>query len=167
MTTPASLIPLRIENFLDWHTFLPSVIKTRSRPADPYRPFCKTQSLFVKGKSNIVSFVSSLNQAIDPTAILRRIRSIVIDAIDCHARSRYSHISYKSADIVPAFANLYSPATIIWKTFISWQIASIKHSAPYTINLCIAQIMRFPSRICRNVSSWFFVVSHSSNHNMI
>jgi hypothetical protein len=27
--------------------------------------------------------------------------------------------------------------------------------------------MRFPSRICRNVSSWFFVVSHSSNHNMI
>jgi hypothetical protein len=84
-----------------------------------------------------------------PTAIFQRIPSVVIDSIKCELRAlsissrrRFTHVSQKVFELMPAFANLDSSSPIARKTRNVMVCATAHHVAPCLINRSMAFSMR-------------------------
>jgi hypothetical protein len=65
-----------------------------------------------------------------PTAILGRVRALVIDASQRHARRASSHVCHEVQKIVPAFADLDASSAVVLKTRVVGVITALSHAAP-------------------------------------
>lgn len=93
-----------------------------------------------------VAFIALLSRPVAPPAIFRRVRRIVIDAIQRLAWRRLSHISDKVRVIMPPITNDNTSGAIIFILRKIFVIASLFHAAPDFIT---SWVLFFVSTVCR------------------
>lgn len=90
------------------------------------------------------SAISDLLLATGPSAILRRIWPIVVDAIQRHTNGTLAHVLKKIEEVLPAAAYRYSAASIQRVGWITRHFASTSHADPHTPFWCVATAMLRP-----------------------
>lgn len=110
-----------------------SLIQFMSWHANFFRPSKKRLGFAIKSKSNCSAGIIGLSRLCLPKTIKRPIFCINITSLNSHVRRTLSHIFEEILKIMPALANYYSSAAIIFKSSLFWVIASPVHSLPNSI----------------------------------
>ena len=82
----------------------------------------------------------------DPSAIVRFVIAVVVDAIERKAGWPFPHISEEVAKIQPSFANRNAAAPVIGVVPMIWVIAPLDHGFPGLVGVgrsCIAGMAMF------------------------
>lgn len=104
------------KHLIYWEIALYPHFYAAARDAEFARPFCQCSSYSLVGNQMIVSFVVSLLKAISPPAIIWRIVSIIVNALNRMTR-RWSlpHVGVKILEgIDPAVAHGYTTTAVSW-----------------------------------------------------
>jgi hypothetical protein len=94
---------------------------------------------------SVVSFIVVLLLQCNPSAIFRRIRTIIVNAIQFGLRKGpISHICIKCRErIAPSFANVNASSAIIAVGMCVWIVAPLFHRMPYVIDGAVGKSMFF------------------------
>lgn len=128
----ASMAGRRRERFLGAPTEIhDSLPQRRVTDTGIFRPFRPSLGLAVEGNHRAVAAVSVLRFAGGPSAVLRRIMAIVINAVErVPGRGAWPHVAKKALERIPALANFDAPASVMRECLTSWAPASIVHIHP-------------------------------------
>ena len=101
---------------------------------------CLTSRLIAFAFQLYRPFVVVLLTACSPSAILRRIRAIVVDPINrVFWRGLWSHVSKKvTKRLSPSVTHSNAPTTVVAIPFLIGVSASLYHGVPRSIQLCFA-----------------------------
>lgn len=83
-----------------------------------------------EGYDFIRSFVSALSDITRPSTIIRRVISVVVNAIYREPGGANSHIAKKHIKTLPVFAKTYASFNVIPRAWVIWIFASIFHALP-------------------------------------
>lgn len=126
----------------------PSMVSPRQRRSfDSYLsgPLSKSQGFPLMSYKHRASSISALFAAGGPSAILGRIITIAIDAIERFTVRPVTHICKEILEQLPSFANLNAPTPVIRVTNTTGGPAPGKHSAPDTMYLGVSHSMGYLS----------------------
>lgn len=94
-------------------------------------PLNQGASLTIKGNPAVIPLIPVLLLDRSPSAVFRRIRTIIVQSIQHSARERsFTHVCQENAKIVPLRANKDSSSAIPCIGRVVWVFASLNHSSP-------------------------------------
>ena len=115
-----------------------------------FRPFRNAHGTTVKGKETVFSHVPHLFMVCCPSTIIRRVVSIVIDAVNAVLVGRaISHIPQKRRKTIPSTENLYPSAAPHTELLVTWVVASASHVNPRSIFWKFSHaVLEASARVC-------------------
>lgn len=132
-------IPLRyrcLKGLIDWPASIKSMLQCIACYASYFSPLRKAFGFAFVSNKPVLSGVSHLFRASSPTAVIRRVRPIIINSVyRMFFRWSDAHICHESLKrTFPTVANINPSAAVIAKIFISWVFASANHINPDSVS---------------------------------
>ena len=126
-------------------SFRNTILNQRSGDPSRPRPLSNRHEFALEFQHMIISFVVALFFARRPSAVCRRIGSIILYSLDsvfiCWG---FAHIRQKVREgFSPASANGNAPSSVIFPRGMAWGVTPTEHTGPAIINRCMGHSMRF------------------------
>lgn len=71
-----------------------------------------------------------LDEACYPAAVVRRVRAIVVDSVNCQSSRTFAHVFQKGCEIIPSGAYVNTSSAVVGVTLARGPIASVAHPCP-------------------------------------
>lgn len=135
-------------------SFTNSCGNSASMKAEPFRPFCSTESFSIVCYEKISGFVSAISFCKNPTTVFEVVISIIIDSIKLmFGRWPFFHVFDKLPKVVsPLVADLNAHSSIVFKSYVLWVVTSSVHRTPCFIKGMFAH---FDTHVSYPFHSWF------------
>lgn len=97
-------------------------------------PFDKALGFALERQQAIVATIAALNDRRRPTAILRAVRSIVVDAVKGHSRRAWPHVCDECVKgFSPTIADIDSTSTVHRIPLVPWITTAVFHTLPCAV----------------------------------
>ncbi len=104
------------------------------RQAEPLAPFCYGESFAAVSDATIRSLITGLFFSCRPSAILRGIVTIVVDALDAVLGRRITHVGIEVFKRLPTLADLNATRTVVMVRGAARILTSVFHTSPCSPN---------------------------------